>query len=219
MSARIRSTFPVFEITIAGALLLIGWAAFRLYEIVPEVDESRHALVQLRDEYFGLGDSVQTNMSELDDALVSYLDEKQDEDLERFQKQSAQWSQWLGERRRAWLDSELADSSATNGGAANRIENEMLPLLAKIELAYTNYLKPARFILSNTGRPFLKDQVDLREKATQRSKQRLMTLEDPVARLESHPFERLFGLGVRRFERKTVRGVGRDNPRRRPIVL
>jgi signal transduction histidine kinase len=204
MSARIRSTFPVFEITIAGALLLIGWAAFRLYEIVPEVDESRHAMVQLRDEYFGLGDSVQTNMSELDDALESYLDEKQDEDLERFQKQSAQWSQWMGERRRAWLDSELADNLATNNGAANRIENEMLPLLAKIELAYTNYLKPARFILSNTGRPFLKDQIDLREKATQRAKQRLLML-GRQARMRGEAMDLALNSSQERFGNLTKR--------------
>src|SRR5882724_11059445 len=112
MSARIRSTFPVFEITIAGALLLIGWAAFRLYEIVPEVDESRHLMSQLRDEYFSLGESVQTNITELDDALESFLDEKQEEDQGRFQKQSAQWSQWLGERRRLLMDSELASATA-----------------------------------------------------------------------------------------------------------
>ncbi len=92
MSARIRSTFPVFELTIAGALLLIGWAAFRLYEIVPEVDESRHVLTQLRDQYFLLGDSVQTNISELAEALESFLDYKNGEDLERFQKQSLQWN-------------------------------------------------------------------------------------------------------------------------------
>src|SRR6267378_3213823 len=100
MSAQIRNTFPVFELTIAGALLLIGWAAFRLYEIVPQVDESRPALMQLRDQYFLLGDSVQTNVSELDDALASFLDSKNGEDLERFQKQSLQWSQWLNGLRR-----------------------------------------------------------------------------------------------------------------------
>src|SRR5882724_8527650 len=121
MSARIRSTFPVFELTIAGALLLIGWAAFRLYEIVPEVDESRHSLIQLRDEYFGLGDSVQTNVNELDDALESFLEGKDAEDLDRFQKQSTQWSQWLTDRRRIWIDEELASASTSETSPANRI--------------------------------------------------------------------------------------------------
>src|SRR6266850_417309 len=98
MTARIRSTFPVFELTIAGALILIGWAAFRLYEIVPEVDESRQALLQLRDQYFQMGDAVQTNVSELDDALLSFLESKDGDDLARFQKQSQDWSQWLADR-------------------------------------------------------------------------------------------------------------------------
>jgi len=176
MSARIRSTFPVFELTIAGALLLIGWAAFRLYEIVPEVDESRHVLTQLRDQYFLLGDSVQTNISELAEALESFLDYKNGEDLERFQKQSLQWNQWLNERRRLWIDSDVPSSSAVDTNQANRIQNELLPLLDKIEIGYTNYLKPARYLMSNTGRPLIKEQLDLREKAVQRAKQRLLTL-------------------------------------------
>jgi len=176
MSARIRSTFPVFELTIAGALLLIGWAAFRLYEIVPEVDESRHVLTQLRDQYFLLGDSVQTNISELAEALESFLDYKNGEDLERFQKQSLQWNQWLSERRRLWIDSDVPSSSAVETNQANRIQNELLPLLDKIEIGYTNYLKPARYLMSNTGRPLIKEQLDLREKAVQRAKQRLLTL-------------------------------------------
>ncbi len=176
MSTRIRSTFPLFELTIAGAVLLIGWAAFRLYEIVPEVDESRHALAQLRDQYFLLGDSVQTNISELDYALESFLDHKNEEDLELFQKQSLQWGQWLEERRRLWMDSEVPSSSAADTNQSNRIQNELLPLLTKIEIAYTNYLKPARYLMSNSGRPLIKEQLDLREKAAQRSKQRLMTL-------------------------------------------
>jgi len=170
-----RSTFPIFEVTIAGALILIGWASYRLYEIVPEVDESRHAMAQLRDEYFGLGDSVQTNVNELDDALESFLESKEGEDLERFQKQSTQWSQWLTERRRLWIDSELASTSTSETSPANRIQNELLPLLTKIELGYTNYLKPARYLITNAGRP-IKEQLDLRERAAQRAKQRLMTL-------------------------------------------
>src|SRR6266478_4636828 len=176
MSARIRSTFPVFELTIAGALLLIGWAAFRLYEIVPEVDESRHVLTQLRDQYFLLGDSVQTNISELAEALESFLDYKNGEDLERFQKQSLQWNQWLNERRRLWIDSDVPSSSAVDTNQANRIQNQLLPLLTKIEVGYTNYLKPARYLMSNAGRPLLKEQIELREKTAQRSKQRVMTL-------------------------------------------
>src|SRR5882724_9279804 len=176
MSARIRSTFPVFELTIAGALLLIGWAAFRLYEIVPEVDESRHTLMQLRDQYFSLGDSVQTNITELDDALQNFLDYKNEEEVERFQKQSLQCSQWLNERRRLWTESDAVSSPTGGTNQDNRIQNELLPLLTKIEVGYTNYLKPARYLMSNAGRPLLKEQLELREKAAQRSKQRVMTL-------------------------------------------
>ena len=198
MSARIRSTFPLFELTIAGAVLLIGWAAFRLYEIVPEVDESRQALVQVRDQYFLLGDSVQTNISELDYALEGFLDHKNDEDLELFQKQSLQWGQWLEERRRLWMDSEVPSSSAADTNQGNRIQNELLPLLTKIEIGYTNYLKPAKYLMSNSGRPLIKEQLDLREKAAQRSKQRLMTL-GRQARMRGEAMELALNSSQERF--------------------
>jgi len=204
MRARIRTSFPVFEVTIAGALLLIGWAAFRLYEIVPEVDESRHALVQLRDEYFLLGDSVQTNVSEIDDALESYLDDKQQEDLERFQKQSSQWSQWLAEQRRLWMESDLASTSNPDSSPANRIENELLPLLTKIEIGYTNYLKPAKYLMLNAGRPLIKEQLEIREKGAQKAKQRLLTL-GRQARIRGEAMELALTSSQERFGNLTKR--------------
>src|SRR6267154_2625990 len=204
MSAHIRNTFPVFELTIAGALLLIGWAAFRLYEIVPEVDEGRHALTQLRDQYFLLGDSVQTNLSELDESLESFLVYKNEEDLDRFQKQSLQWSQWLIERRRLWMDADVPLSSEVATNQANRIQNELLPLLTRIEIGYTNYLKPAKYLMSNSGRPLIKEQLDLREKSAQRAKQRLLTL-GRQARMRGEAMELALSDSQERFGNLTKR--------------
>src|SRR6266436_5528503 len=106
MNARNHSSFPVFELAIVAALVLIGWAAYRLYKIVPEVEESRREPAELRDEFYEVGDFVQTNITELNEALGNYLQGKNPQDLKRFEAGSRRWDNWMNEKRRVWLDEE-----------------------------------------------------------------------------------------------------------------
>jgi hypothetical protein len=74
-------SFPAFELTLVVALILIGWAGLKLYELGPEVTETHDSLVELRDRYFLLSDVIQTNITELDEALTQFLEGKDQKGL------------------------------------------------------------------------------------------------------------------------------------------
>src|SRR6185503_16956197 len=68
--------FPVFELTLVLALLLISWVAYKLYEIVPDSDETRNQLTSLKSEYFRITQVVQSNLDEMDGIFTNYFETK-----------------------------------------------------------------------------------------------------------------------------------------------
>ncbi len=167
-------SFPAFELTLVVALILIGWAGLKLYELGPEVTESHDALVEIRDRYFLLSDVIQTNITELDEALTHFLEGKDGSQVVRFQKQSQQWEQWFMETRKTWSASAVPESKATND--LLRGQADLLSSLAKVQAVYTNYVKAARFLMANTGRSLIQERYALREQAAQRAFQHLTNL-------------------------------------------
>jgi signal transduction histidine kinase len=174
MKSRTQSNFPAFELTIVVALILIGWAALTLYELGPEVKESRESLLQLRDQYFLLSEGIRTNIDELDDALTAFLDTKNGAEVARFQKQSAQWEQWFARTRRTWQENGLFEVGATNETLKG--EADLAALLLKVETVYTNYVRAARYLMAQAGRPLIQERYSLREQSAQRSRQHLLNL-------------------------------------------
>jgi signal transduction histidine kinase len=177
MSARIQNSFPAFELTLAVALVLIGWAALKLYDLGPDLDETQQSILQQRDRYFELSTTIQTNITELDDALTNFLEGKNGASVAEFQRRTEAWAQWLSERRRLW--SESASPTSVAAPSTNEItqgELELMPLLGKVESAFTNYVKAARYLLANAGRPMVQDRFTLRQQAAQRTKQHLLNL-------------------------------------------
>src|SRR5580765_4834541 len=100
-----QTSFPAFELVIVAALALIGWAAFRLYEIVPGVGENRKMIEDLREEYAQIGEYVPPAINDLDGILNSYLKggrEGREELVKNFDRKSVEFSAWLREERRRW---------------------------------------------------------------------------------------------------------------------
>jgi signal transduction histidine kinase len=178
MSARIQSSFPAFELTIIVALLLIGWAAVKLYEIGPEVDESHQALRLLRDDYYLLSSAIQTNLNELDDALTNFLQGKDGPEVTRFQRQSKELSQWLGDRKQQWSEPPGPGTkpAAPSTNELFQAQQELSMMLGRVESTYTNYLKAATYLMANAGRPMIAERYSLRQQAAQRAKQHLMNI-------------------------------------------
>src|SRR4051794_17564823 len=84
-NGRAKRGFPVFEITLVLALILIGWVAYRLYKIVPESDENRKQLNSLKSDYFQITAFVQSNLTELEGIVSNYFQTKDAAQLELFQ--------------------------------------------------------------------------------------------------------------------------------------
>src|SRR2546427_1114664 len=102
MTARTQNAFPLFELTIIAALALIGWVAFRLYEIVPEVNANRKQLADLRTEYFQVAEFVQSRISTLDEALTNALQTHEAAQMARFRSKSQEWQKWLEKEKSHW---------------------------------------------------------------------------------------------------------------------
>src|SRR6185503_9716073 len=102
MSAR-NQRFPFFEVTLVVALGLIAWAAFKLSDLRP-VDSTPRALRQMRDQYFSIADTVETNINQLDDLLTNSLEGRDGTNAAQFQMQGKLLNEWVKEKHRLWLE-------------------------------------------------------------------------------------------------------------------
>jgi signal transduction histidine kinase len=181
---RIQKTFPVFEITIVAALLLIGWTAFRLYEIVPGVREDRAQVIRLKSEYDEIGKYVRISVAELHTALTNYLQGNDVQEIKHFQSRGQEMSEWIARKKALWVENQFeahisgpgvpAVSMNTNGPL--RFQTPMGPLLEQIGQATTNYLKACRYLLQNAKQPLIETRREVKLQAAQRARGRLLNL-------------------------------------------
>ncbi len=185
MTARIPKPFPLYELTLVVALILIAWVALRLYEIKPEADENRKQYQELRKEFLQIADFVDANINELNATLTQYLQTKDGATLQNFQLKSAEWQQWTDKTRRRWSQvtespAEMPfsgpSSSATSTNQPPQIPSQLMPLLARIGAQFTNYQSAAAYLINNAGGPLLRERVALHKRDLQRSRSHLLTL-------------------------------------------
>jgi len=180
MTERTSRAFPWFELTILVALVLIGWVAWGLYKLAPEVDESRSRLSHIRSEYYQLSQFVQEGINEQNDALTNFLQSKDPLDLERFQRKSREWQQWIDDEKRKWTQELTAEdrreksTNATN--QSPQLPSQFLKLLSQIEANYGNYQRAALYLMKNNGQPLVQERVNIRTQNANRCKARLLTL-------------------------------------------
>src|SRR6266404_5405164 len=98
MKAHSKGSLPVFELTTFAALVLAGWAVYRLNELA--LSEGREGLIELRNEYTALSDSVSTNLAGLELTLTNAVKSKDPKASQHFQRQGHEWTGWLEARRR-----------------------------------------------------------------------------------------------------------------------
>lgn len=177
--------FPVFEITIVAALILIGWTAFRLYEIVPGVKEDRTRVVQLKTEYEEIGRYVRVSVNDLQAALTNFMQGNDVQEIKHFQSRGQELSEWIAKKKQRWVEKQFEAHMATEGDARLsalntnppvRFQAPMGPLLDRLEQAATNYLKAGRYLLQNAKQPLIDTRRAVKEQAAQRAKGRLLNL-------------------------------------------
>src|SRR5258705_126194 len=147
------SRLSVFELTIFGALALIGWVAYRLFEIVPQAEVNRKPLIELKQEYQQISENVQGTINELDNTLTHFLQAKDHAEMEHFEKKAAEWQRWLEKEHQRWNKLQLAIAEpqqnervqaegSTNQQvvAGTRLGARLGPLIDQIDAASTNYM-------------------------------------------------------------------------------
>src|SRR6266478_3136579 len=135
MNARGKNRFPLFELIILVALGLIGWAAHGLYQSVREVDLSGKSLHGIRNEYLGDSQFIQTNITEMNDALSGALAGNAAQH-ERLERSSERWYQWLAGQRRHWTRELPAAPGLSAPMYDLAVRRGLLPLLDEIAVAY-----------------------------------------------------------------------------------
>jgi len=185
MTARIKKAFPFFELTIIVALLLIGWVAFGLREIVPDAGERRKQLAELEEHNFRIAHVVQSSISELNSVFTNYLQSRDALEMDRFQSRCKDFREWLEKETRRW--SLLVESPPEVGNLSTnqllsgtnvppQVQNQMLPQLTGMETAFNNYQRSSLYLMTNAGGPWLKDRLAQRVQSLQRSRSRLFTI-------------------------------------------
>src|SRR6266700_4175804 len=139
MNSRGKNRFPLFQLIVLVSLGLIGWAAHGLYQSVKEVDLSGKSLSGIRDEYLGVSKFIQTNITEMNDALSGALPGNVTQH-ERFERSSERWYQWLADQRRHWTQELLAATGLSAPMYDLAVRKGLLSLLDEIAGAYSNYV-------------------------------------------------------------------------------
>ena len=185
MTARTLKTFPLFELTIIVALALIGWVAFRLYQIVPEVDQSRDQLAQVRSQYFAISDAIQSNVTRLDEALRDCLERKDPAQLQRYSMARLDFEQWLDREARQWTPSRGTVAAVENTAqprspsGTNRwpqIQGQLHPVLGRVQAAFTDYTNAAQYLIQNSGKPLIRPKLAARQQTLQDSASLMLAL-------------------------------------------
>ena len=177
-----RRGFPVFEVTLVLALVLIGWVAFKLYEIGPDSDETRNQLARTKTEYFQITEVVQSNLTQMEEIYTNYFQTRDATQIELFQTRAHEFQQWLERENIRWKP--LANASpnplespfSTRTNFSFQIQNQLLPLLSSIETSRRGYEHAALFLMNNAGKPLSNDRISQREAALQHARSRLITL-------------------------------------------
>jgi signal transduction histidine kinase len=186
MNPRLKLAPPVLEIAVLVVVVLIGWAAFRvyqrLYQIVPEVRESLNQLSRLRDEYNLLSEFVQTNVNEMHNAVTNYVQNKSTNDLVRFEQICRHGRRWLGRQRMEAATGEGAsgefefadDSSDANQPIAG--QPELTALLDQVNASYSNYIVAAQTYITHAGPGLLSGRLAADAELEQSAENRLLVL-------------------------------------------
>jgi len=180
MTARTYNRFPLFELTLLVALALMGWVAFRLYDLEPQADLHRKPVIELRAEYFLISQYVESSINDLHMALTNFLQAKSSSVLQDFESRSSESQAWLDDQRQHW--SVVAASgfehepvvSQTNQSAL--IQTQLLPLLSRISAAYKTYQSSAQYLIANSGQPGIKERIAQKQQNLQRARARLLAL-------------------------------------------
>jgi signal transduction histidine kinase len=127
MNVRPNTGLPIFELSIFVVVVLIGWAAFRLSEILPEQKEvqsvpsptqvvavtepakdshlslpdviEKQDALKVRDELLAVANYVQSNFGDLENAFGYYVDRRNGADLKRFEQKAGEFRIWLEKQK------------------------------------------------------------------------------------------------------------------------
>jgi signal transduction histidine kinase len=176
MSERVKNRFPLFELIMLLALGLIGWAAIGLYQSARKVDGSEKKLGTIRNEYFSVCRFIQTNTTEINDALTAALQSENDPRQNRFERSSEYWYRWLDQKRRIWTQQIRSDADTRAPTYDLAIRKGLLPLLDEIGAAFTNYVRAARYQIRNGRNPALESQITRNHQVALKARTRLWTL-------------------------------------------
>ena len=180
-----RKAFPTFEVTLIVAVILIGWVAFVLYQIGPQVDRSRKQLSDLYGEYFQIAEFLQSNLNESHGALTNFLAASDAASGVKFEARNQEFQKWIEKENERWNwavgppanpGNEGVSRSSPGTSRPGQLQVHLALLLSDVANAYTNYQRAARFLINSVGKTVNRERLAQREQGLQRSKGRLMTL-------------------------------------------
>jgi signal transduction histidine kinase len=171
MIVRSLKTFPWFELALVVALGLIGWVTFTLYEIRTEGDETRTRFEGLQKGFTQIAIFVPPAVEELTGSLTQYVKNKDKAALQKYQRKSLDWQQWLVRLQQRWSqvpsEAEAESSSLERSTFATnqppRLQNKLVLMLAQIQSDYSNYTNAAHYLIENAGAPLIRGRLAQRE--------------------------------------------------------
>ncbi|MEI6085214.1 MAG: ATP-binding protein [Verrucomicrobiota bacterium] len=99
MSQTDRRRISAAEVILLLLVGLIGWAAWRTYGIVAEINRAPIALDRVEREYLDIADHVQAFVDDAHDAVAKFVTTSERAEWERYQRRSRAFTAWLEERQ------------------------------------------------------------------------------------------------------------------------
>ena len=185
MRTRVRSRWPLFELIMLLMVGIIGWAAFKSWELVREmeggqrVDRKRQQLQQVarqrnelsrlldlyavRDDYLGFEKHAQPALQEMREALRRYGQSNDAKDWRSFQWSRRTVNSWMERLEQRVRGRDLAELNAwmdrrlvEEDAVADRPSTDVAELLRKFRELSAEYGASAEFIYQTVNAPVQK---------------------------------------------------------------
>jgi signal transduction histidine kinase len=175
MRTRIRSRWPLFELLMIVTVAVIGWAAWRSWEVMTELEDSRRVdrtrqqsqqvtrqrnelsklleLYAVRDDFMGFEKHVQPVIQDMHTALRRYVQSNDEKDWKTFEWSRRTLTSWIDRLEKRTAGRDLATLGAwvdrravASTNGVDRPSVDVANLLRKFREVSTEYVASASFI-------------------------------------------------------------------------
>lgn len=143
MRVSAKPRFSVFEVMLFLLVPGLGWAAWRAFEVVQQINQVPQTFLRARNEYVVIADRLESTAAQLNRSLFRYADHSDTADWERSRRVMDELRGWLEEQRSAATKVKIIMLKPVN------LTVDVSALLDDVERVCSVYVLRAEFVTTS----------------------------------------------------------------------